>query len=238
MSNNDHQEEENQMPAGGSNTIALSLFIIVLAFFIFTVAISKPEDNKKTSLLASVEKTFGGLSMAERKTETPIKNKSFTKVPVDFSPIISGDAELAKYADIRVEYEYSALIVPADFFFEGTDTKIRKEAINSLDKIADIIRKSGYSAEITGYPSDRNSEASRISALRAMSISLQLFEKGGIAMNRLSSFAWTGRRSPEDAKTDIRGAAQEYIEITFKAGSGIEEDDSMNFKDFIFKVLD
>lgn len=238
MSNKDQREEENQLPQGGASTIALSLFIIVLAFFIFTVAISSPEKNKKTSLLASVEKTFGGLSMAERKTETPINQKHIAKAPVDFTPIISGDSELAKYAEIRVEYEYSALVVPADYFFEGTDTKIRGDSIESLDKIADLIRRGGYSAEITGYPSVFSPKEARASALRAMTIALHLSEKGNIPINRLSSFSWTGKRSPEDAKTDIEGKAPDYMEITFKAGSGLEEDESLKFKDFIFKVLD
>jgi len=238
MSNHDPGEEENQAPSGGANTIALSLFIIVLAFFIFTVAISKPEKTKNTSLLASVEKTFGGLSMAERKTATPINQKRFAKAPVDFSPIVSGDAELAKFADIRVEYEYSALVVPSEYFFEGSETKIRQKSIDSLDKIADLIKKGGYSAEITGYPAISNADVSRVSALRAMTIALYLAEKKGIAINRLSAFAWSGRRSPDGAKTDLDGASPEYIEITFKAGKGVEEDESMKFKDFIFKVLD
>lgn len=238
MTSHDPGEEENQLTSGGANTIALSLFIIVLAFFIFTVAISTPDNNKKTSLLASVERTFGGLSMAERKTESRKNQKPVTGKPVDFSPIITGDSDLSRYAEIRLDYEYSALIIPSDFFFKGQDTKIRREAMDSLEKIADLIRGGGYSAEIIGYPSLQNARESRISALRAMAIAHHFFEKDRIAMNRLSAFSWTGRRAPEDTKPDIDGNTSDFIEIVFKSGNAVEEDSSLKFKDFIFKVMD
>lgn len=238
MNSNVPGENESQPSSSGSNVTSLSLFIIILAFFIFTVAISTPEDTKKTSLLASVEKTFGGLSMAERKTEK-LNGKTENKIrPVDFSPILTGDSELSQYADIRVEYEYSAMVVPAEVFFDENSLSIKSSAEKDLGRISDLIKKGGYSAEITGYPSSKNSSEARLSALRAEAVSRFLSEKGGVSVKRLAAYAWTGPRSPENAKTDIEGISPQYIEIDFRSGSAVEEDDSLKFKDFIFKVLD
>lgn len=238
MSHEQDSESEGRPSAGDSNTTALSLFIIILAFFIFTVAISKPEDSKKNSLLASVEKAFGGLSMAERKTSTKEVPKNLTKVPVDFTPVIQADSELSKYAEIRVEYDYSAILLPSDFFFDEGKTSLKPESHPTLDKVAGLIKSGGYSAEVTGYPSGSGLSSARLAAMRAMTIQLYMGEKGGIPVTMLSSFGWTGKKTPDDAKTDIAGNSPELIEITFRAGKGISEGESFKFKDFLFKITD
>lgn len=238
MSGQEHRKNEDQPDFGNSNTTALSLFIIILAFFIFTVAISKPEDSKKTSLLASVEKTFGGLSMAERKAKKVSSERVNKKNAIDFSPVIDGDAELSEYAETRIEYNYSAVVIPAGFFFNNESLKILQKAEPVLEKIAAIARKGGYSVDITGYPAGKNPENARLSAYRALSISEFLHARGEIDVKKLTPFSWTGARSPENPKTDIEGISPEYIEIVFHSGSGIEEDESFTFKDFIFRVYD
>jgi flagellar motor protein MotB len=223
---------------GNSNTTALSLFIIILAFFIFTIAISKPEGSKKTSLLASVEKTFGGLSMAERKAKAVSSERTERKNAIDFSPVISGDSELSKYAEVRVEYNYSAIAVPADFVFDGKSVEISRQAEPVLEKIVDIAVKGGYAMEIIGYPSVKGYENARLAAFRSSAVAEFLNRKGNVSAKKLTSFSWTGPRYPETAKSDIQGVYPEYIEIVFHSGKDIEEDESFKFKDFIFRVYD
>ena len=54
---------------GGSNFIFLSLYLLLLAFFIFIVAISNVEHKKSQEVLQSVRETFPGKSWVEPKIE-------------------------------------------------------------------------------------------------------------------------------------------------------------------------
>ncbi len=196
----------------GGNLIQLmtvSLFIILLAFFILLNSIAVLDEQKTRSAIGSLLSSFGsadggagGYSVIEGTGDQPVLAKISTDTgQIDFSELLMESANMDQDIHIVSIKKGTIIRLPASALFLESGIDVIPKGYVLLDKLCSILRKNNLPIEISGHtddvPIDRQKYFSNreLSSLRAMSILNYFADKGKVLPNRMTAFGW-GRYRP------------------------------------------
>jgi chemotaxis protein MotB len=244
--------KQKQPAAAGSNLIqvmTVSLFIILLAFFILLNAIAVVDEQRQRQALGSLLESFaglsGGFSFLERK-QSPSALPPFPAPAgrVDFTPLLETAEHLNQQVRIRSTQRGAVVSLPADGLFQGPGVQIRPAAHPLLARLADLILKSEAPVEVSGHsdnsPADPTQGGSpmALSARRALGVLRFLVDRGGVPAERITAYG-RGPHQPLAANTTREGRAlNRRVDVLLLHPRGLQKPQrGFTFKSFFFKVF-
>ena len=151
------KKKTTEEPGGGDTNQAMtvSLFIIILAFFIMLNSIAVVDETRKRTALGSLMENFGILSGGPTVVEgledsvTP-KNVSQISELVDFSEMFKDKEGMTQDLIVTGDKRRSTLSLAEHRLFKPGGTALIPESFALLDKLGEIIRNNSYPVDIIG----------------------------------------------------------------------------------------
>jgi chemotaxis protein MotB len=225
--------------------MTISLFIILLAFFILLNTIAKTDEKKQKAVMGSIVENFGGESPAQ--SQDSAMDDVFTDgvSPVDLEGLTSGDVPAMKDIAVTVTKKRTTLSIPDQMLFTGYGSQISRQALPVLNKLAGIIKTNGFPVDISAHTDDMPLERRigitnrELTTLRSSHVMAYLIERGKVKADRLTAFGW-GMEKPAAPNTTARTRElNRRIDVTFFHGKSFEKPKGFFiFKDFFFNVKD
>jgi len=230
--------------------MTVSLFIILLAFFILLNTIAVIDDQKKLAVMDSLIGSFGvmtgGSSVVEGQggvmTLPGMENLSSY---VDFSDMIVGTEDIIQLMRITADHRGTVMTIPAHLLFERGDIDLMPGGLKVLDRLGETLGKNDYPVEIAAYtdnqPPDHHPDLSNreLSTLQASNILHYLMTEKGLKAERFSAFGWGGYRPTVSNKTKETREMNRRVEIVFFHEAVPEKPKGVfTFRKFFFNVFD
>jgi len=250
-------QSENTASQSGIRTLIVSLFIILLAFFIVLNSIGVVDERKKIEALGSLIGSFGilpgGLS--------PMKSKGESISPFQ-APIVPQEGALSEVLGISEpmsgpvslwpSQEGNVITIHDKVIFDEGSYKIRLSSYGFLKRLCDMINRDKYPVEITGHtdnrPPDEKSFHSNweISSLRAMEVLKFLVVIGKVAPTRLIAYGCGEHKPIASNETRQTRAQNRRVDIVLDHRcearlKQIRQEGSSRFfvfKRFLFRMFD
>jgi chemotaxis protein MotB len=255
-------KSRQEQPAGnasesGVRLLIVSLFIILLAFFIVLNAIAVPDERGRLEALGSLIGSFGilpgGLS--------PMKGEGQSIGPPQ-PPIVSRETEPGEFVGMKLSGSGpvltrstatgEAITIQDQVIFDEANYKIKPSSYGFLKELCEMINQDGYPVEIVGHtdsmPSDEKSADSNwaISALKALEVLKFFVVIGKVEPARLTAYGRSEYKpilSNETRQTRAQNRRVEIVlggrprqsleQIVQKKPSGF-----VVFKRFVFRIFD
>jgi chemotaxis protein MotB len=245
------KKAKNDVSEGTSllQMMTVSLFIILLAFFIMLNAIAVVNEERKRVALGSVLKSFGVLSGGWSILNGQSNNWAMSAFPTYHGPIelksLTGiDAQLLEQIQVTLTQRGSLITIPAILLFHPTLLHLKPDAAIILDPVANIIKRNLYPVEINGHncsiASDPAKEMSdrEISSMQALEVMLYLKDKQHIPSSRLTALGWGRQRAAASTDTRESRLVNQRIEILLvHKTKSLKPRGGFVFKNFFFKAL-
>ena len=251
MSTKKRKQKIIQDPQGALlQLMTVSLFIIVLAFFILLNSIAVPDEHKIRTAIGSLIGSFGrlegGYSVIEGSGDKPVLAKIFTEEgQIDFSDILMESAGMDQDIHLVPAAKGTIIRYPESALFNEYGYDIIPERYALLDTLASILKTSTVPLEISGHtdnvPIDnRRSVSNRgLSSFRAMNVSAYLINQGGLSPKRISAFGWGGQRPAFSNKSRESRRMNRRVDILIKHDKQPGKPFGVyTFKDFFFKSFE
>ena len=221
---------ENTAGQSGIRVLVVSLFIILLAFFIVLNSIGVVDERRKLEALGSLLGSFGvlpgGLS--------PIKGKG-EKITVSEPPIVGhgdsfGDGDsfggllgesqiMPGLISLGTSPKGKVITIRDKVIFDEGSYKIRPSSYGFLGKLCEVINQDNYPVEVTGHtdnrPPDEKSFHSNweISSLRAMEVLKFFVVIGKVHPMRLTAYGCGEYKPIASNKTRQTRAQNRRVDI-------------------------
>jgi chemotaxis protein MotB len=230
--------------------MTVSLFIILLAFFILLNTIAVIDEQKKLAVMDSLIGSFGvmtgGRSVVEGQGGVmTLPDMQILSSHVDFSDMIVGAEDIIQLIRVNTDYRGTVMTIPAHLLFERGDTQLIPSGLKFLDRLGETLRKNTYPVEIAVHTDNRppyhhlNLSNRELSTLRASTIFHYLMREKGLKVHRLSAFGWGGYRPIVSNKTKETREINRRVEIVFIHEAKPEKPKGIfTFRKFFFNVLD
>jgi len=223
--------------------MTISLFIILLAFFILMNSIAVTDEKKKRVLVGSLVDSFGGESEAEPRGEFADDSFSQGVSPLDLSALSNENQKGMKDIRVTVQQNRTILSIPAERLFVPDESGLSTEGQHILDNLVDLIEKNPYAMDISVHTDNiplfektgiGNTE---LTAIRSARILQYFVEKAGVPAERFTACGW-GMVKPQEPNTTIEGRKlNRRVDLTFVHDKKMEKPKGyFIFKDFFFKV--
>jgi chemotaxis protein MotB len=247
-----NREKKNVGPKIGDNVIqvmTISLFIILLAFFILLNSIAVLNEQKVFAAIGSLLGNFGiktgGYSVLESIGEKYKFSPAETgKSPIDFSDLFKDGGPFSREIMILSTPRGSIVRISADQLFEKSEIKIKSSGYEILRRLTGIIKKNKYPVEISGHTDNVPIEVGGISkrelsVIQALHVLKYFIEIEKIPPDRLTALGWGEYRNAFSNQTRETRELNRRIDIIFlhkkmkqkPAGGFI-------FKNFFFKTFE
>ncbi len=239
--------------AGGPNLImvmTVSLFIILLAFFILLNSIAVVDDARQRTALGSLMENFGvlsgGFSVIGGENQK-VSSELIKKVSslLDFSDLIQGDDDPLNDLIVTSTRGKSVITLPDAVLFEPGSTQIKTSSYPVLDRLCKAVNETKYSVDIAGFmdsfsgDSNQGVSARELSSLQALSVLRYFIEKGKVHPNLVRAYGWGEYKPLSTSKAREVRALNQRIEITMAHKERSEKPEGFfTFKNFFFNVLD
>lgn len=230
--------------------MTVSLFIILLAFFILLNTIAVVDNEKKLAVLDSLIGSFGimtgGYSVVEgRGGVMTLPGMDNLSSHVDFSDMIIGAEDIIQLIRITADHRGTVMTIPAHLLFERGDIHLIPGGLKILDRLGETLKKNDYPVEIAAYtdnrPPDYHPDLSNreLSTLRATNILHYLMTEKGLKAERFSAFGWGAYRPIVSNKTKETREMNRRVEIVFIHEAVPEKPKGIfTFRKFFFNVFD
>jgi chemotaxis protein MotB len=259
MANRKKQGEGSGGPnQDGIRVMTVSLFIILLAFFIVLNSMAVIDERKSLSALGSLIGSFGilpgGMSPSREGTVRVIAPGS---VPVLKRTEETVDLEQAgrqgtEPVTIQTTPEGRQVSIQDKILFGKNGYQLKPAGYAFLKDLCKIIRGKSYPVEITGHTDSRPPQEKGVrsnqalSSLRALEVLRYFVVAGGIDPMRLTAYGCGAERpiaSNETRQTRLRNRRVDILlsgNMTEDLSSIYEQDESalVLFKKFVFRVFD
>lgn len=245
------KKKQVDAPAPDLNQImTVSLFIILLAFFILLNAIAVEDETRQRLALGSLMENFGVLSggfSLTGKEDQNVSSELIRKVSslLDFSDLIQGEDDLLNELMVVSNREKSVITIPVGILFDSGSTEIRASGRGVLDKICRAVTETEYAVTIAGHAdalsggADTGVTPREVSTLQALHVLQYFIEEGEVSPDLVTAFGWGEYQPVSDSKIREVRALNRRIEITMAHTKRLEEPEGFfTFKDFFFNVLD
>jgi len=250
------RNRENSPPLNVTLVMMISLFLILLTFFILLNSIASIDEQKKLIGIGSVLGAFGSLPGGISASNTGESlTGPFATMTNDRPDIV----ELFSFMDrmivgqVRRESSNDKEVITIDesFLFGVDKRQLEPSAFPLLNKICGIMRRGDYPVEVVGHTDSRPGENKgfgsnwELSSLMAMQVLKYLVGEGGISAERLSAYG-RGCTLPVASNDTRESRAQNRrveVILHFNAPLYVKRilkktpTGSFTYKDFDFKVF-
>lgn len=246
------RKKKNDAPGGGDSNLAMtvSLFIIILAFFIMLNSIAVEDENRRRVALGSLMEHFGILSGGPTLLEglddnvRPNRPSQVSSI-IDFSDMFQDDDPGSQELILTGDRQRSVLNIPEHRLFKPGDTVLIPESHSMLNKLGNIILKNPYPVDIIGYVDRTDSAVAQgrspreLSTLQAMALQEFLIRNVKISPNLLTAYGWGEHRPAASNRTRETRSLNRRVEVVFiHEHAQREPEGAFIFKDFFFRVFE
>lgn len=239
--------------------MTVSLFLILLTFFILLNSIAVIDDNRTRLAIGSLIGAFGGLPGGL----SPMESGKSALPPT--APIIEEELTLEQImsyvkrdlkeleGDIKLETigGQKRIIINEEGLFMRNGFNIKPSAQTLLDKLGQIISKGSFPVEIAGYtdnaihPEKGYKSDWEISAIMALKVLKYFVSQCGVLPNRITAYG-SGSNHPVTSNESIQSRAQNRrveIDLKYNAPAYIKRIFKKNpagfftYKKFDFKIF-
>jgi len=253
------RKKDDESGADIGMVMTVSLFLILLTFFILLNSIAVLDENRTRLAIGSLIGAFGGLPgglspMEAGKSVLP-PSAPMIEEELTIEQLMSYvKRELKELAgDIKVETiggQKRIIINEAGLFFEN-EFKIKPSIQPLLDKLGQIINKGSFPVEIAGYTDNVNHTGKGIqsnwelSSMMALKVLKYFVSQCGVVSNRLTAYG-CGSNHPIASNESVQSRAQNRrveIDLKYKAPEYIKRIFKKNpagfftYKKFDFKIF-
>jgi len=230
--------------------MVISLFIILLAFFILLNSIAVIDDQKKLGLLDSLLGTFGvltgGKSMMEGQGSAVALTEADTHSShVNFSDLMVGNEEILERIRVRSDKRGTVLSIPADMLFDKWGASLTPSGEAVLSRLSKTLSKNEGPVEILGHTDNRppmvpgGVSNRELSSLRAMAVLTYILGKGTYKKDRFAAYGWGEYQPIVTNRTRESRELNRRMDIVFVHDPPAEAPRGIfTFKNFFFKVFD
>jgi len=250
------RNREDSPPVNITLLMMISLFLILLTFFILLNSIASVDEQKKLIGIGSVLGAFGALPGGISASNTGESVTAPFATMTDERPHI---AEMLSLMDrmmvgqVRRESsnDKEVITINESVLFGVDKRHLKPSAFPLLNKICGIMRKGDYPVEIVGHTDSRPGENKgvksnwELSSLMAIQVLKYLVGKGGISAERLSAYGRGSTRPVASNDTRESRAQNRRVEVIldFNAPLYVKRilkktpTGSFTYKDFDFKLF-
>jgi chemotaxis protein MotB len=236
----------------------VSLFIILLAFFIVLNSMAVIDDKRRLAALGSLIGSFGilpgGLSPGqggEMRPAGPGRVPSVGDADGGMSWLGAGTRG-TKSIELRTVPNGQVITIDNRVLFDGDGYRIKPTGYRFLDRLCQVVAKGKYPVEITGHTDSRPAEEKpvhsnqELSSLRALEVLKFFSTVGGVDPHRLTAFG-CGDTMPiasnETRQTRQRNRRVDILlaQAVLSDLEGIYEEDNSGFvlfKRFVFRIFE
>jgi chemotaxis protein MotB len=229
--------------------MTVSLFIILLAFFILLNSIAVVDQEKRMEVLDSLLGSFGVLAGGQSVVEggaggMALPDMSGLTSHVDFSDLMIGAEDLIHLIQVAIDDRGTLLSIPAHMLFEDGTSVLTPVGKKRLDKLFMSIKKNDYPVEILGHTDNRKPGPAgpsnrELSAIRAMRVLNYFLAKDPRGTEQYSACGWGEFRPVVSNKTKETRRVNQRMEFFFVHDLPAARPEGVfTFKKFFFNVLD
>jgi len=230
--------------------MTVSLFIILLAFFILLNSIAVEDEARQRLALGSLMENFGMLSggfSLTGGTDQKVSAELIKKVSslLDFSDMIQGEDDPLNDLMVTTTLKESVITLPAAVVFEPGTMEIRPSSYPVLDRICKAANETEYHVDIAGHMdtlsgvSTPGVTARELSSLQALAVLEYFIEKGGVEPDLVTAYGWGEVKPISSSRLREVRALNQRLEITIAHMKRLEKPEGFFiFKNFFFNVLD
>lgn len=247
------RKKKQQSEDGAPNLImvmTVSLFIILLAFFILLNSIAVEDEARQRLALGSLMENFGVLSggfSLTGGTDEKVSTELIKKVSslLDFTDMIQTEEDPLNNLVVTTTLKESVITLPAAVLFEPGSNEIKVSSYPVLDRICKAANETRYNVDIAGHM-DKSSggaapgvSARELSSLQALAVLRYFIEKGEVLPDLVTAYGWGEFQPISSSRIREVRALNQRIEITIAYKKRLEKPEGFfTFKDFFFDVLD
>lgn len=212
--------------------INVSLFLILLTFFILLNSIAVQDDKKMRNAVGSLTGSFGSL----KKDSSQLKTGSSTEPSLstdaaqeaNLEKLINGmGGEINEHTDLKTGKGGEILTIGEKALFHRNRHTLKPGSIALLNKLGDFINQGKYPVEIVGHTDNLDAEEKgyrsnwELSSLMAVQIQKYFIEKCGVRPDRITAYGYSSERSVVSNDTPESMEKNRRIEIIFKDKSPV-----------------
>lgn len=258
MKRNKKQPDEDAAMAG-VRVLTVSLFIILLAFFIVLNSIAVVDERSQLEALGSLTGSFGilpgGLSpmMGRGQSITPPQSPMMRRDTEQFE-VVQGSTPRAGRVFKRNTSDGDVITLEDRVLFDEGSHRIRLSSYAFLQGLCGIVNQHEYPIEITGHTDDRPPDEKSVdsnwelSSLRAVEVLKFFVVIGKVHPSRLTAYGRAGQNPIASNETRETRAINNRVDIAVKPksldGLGKILDKArvpswlLVFKRFVFRIFD
>ncbi len=253
------KKKDDDSEANIGMVMTVSLFLILLTFFILLNSIAVIDDNRTRLAIGSLIGAFGGLPGGLSPMESgksalppsaPMIEEELTLEQL-MSYVKKDLEELTGEIKLETIDGQMRIIINEAELFMGNELKIKPSIQPLLDKLGQVINKGSFPVEISGYtdnaihPEKGYKSNWEISAIMALKVLKYFDSQSGVLPNRLTAYG-CGSNNPITSNESIQSRAQNRrveIELKYKAPAYIKRIIKKNptgfftYKKFDFKIF-
>ncbi len=244
-----HKRKDSTRGSGMIPIITISLFTILLSFFILLNSIAVVDQRRTRTALESVFKSFGSLAggYSMREGHRGVNEAAMPHgVPrIDFSSLVSSKNPLSRQIRALSVTRGSLLRIPSAVFFKVQSAQIKPSAAAFLDRLARIMRTNTDSIEIADFVARtetgarNNLKERELSGLRALALAKYLVTREKILPQRLMAYGWGASHPLFSRLTPATRRLNDRVEVLFVHPYGRQKPEGgFTFRRFFFKVSD
>ena len=250
-------QSEDNAGQSGIRVLTVSLFIILLAFFIVLNSIGVPDEKHKIEALGSLIGSFGilpgGLSpmKGEGKSISPPQTPMVSHEEA-FRGMLATGQRTSGLISLSTSPEGKVVSIRDEVLFDKGSYKIKLSSYAFLQKLSEMINQDKYPVEVTGHtdnrPGDEKSFQSNweISSLKAMEVLKFLAVIGKVDPMRLTAYGCGEYRPVASNQTRQTRAQNRRIDIILdhRSEARLKEISPQDappffvFKRFLFRMFD
>ena len=250
-------QSENDAGQKGIRVLTVSLFIILLAFFIVLNSIGIVDERHKIEALGSLIGSFGILPGGLSTMKGEGKSISPPQAPIAphdeaISQMLGLSQPMSGIASLSTSPEGKAITIQDNVLFDEESCKIRLSSYGFLRKLCETINQDRYPVEITGHTDNRPPDEKpfrsnwEMSSLKAMEVLKFFVVIGKVDPMRLTAYGCGEYKPVASNETRQTRAQNRRVDIILDHRSEprlkeISRPDSSRFfvfKRFLFRMFD
>jgi len=186
--------------------MTVSLFLILLTFFILLNSIAVLDEQKIRLSLGSLLGAFGsftgGLSVSDTGQLAVLPSTPMIEKELDHNKLLTIiDIDVKDQISLKSREGKEIITINEKFLFDENKLKLKTSSYPVLNRLCDFIKNGDYPVEIAGHTDNRPAEEKgyksnfELSALMAMQVFKYFESAGGIHPDRLEAYGCGSHRS-------------------------------------------
>lgn len=250
-------QSEDDAGQSGIRVLTVSLFIILLAFFIVLNSIGVPDERHKIEALGSLIGSFGILPGGLSPMKGDGKGISPPQAPIAnhdeaISEILAKGQPTSGLISLSTTPEGKIVSIRDELLFDKGSYNIKLSSYRFLRKLCEMTNQDKYPVEITGHTDNRPGDAKsfqsnwEISSLKAIEVLKFFVVIGKVDPMRLTAYGCGEYKPVESNETRQTRAQNRRVDIILdhKTEARLKEISRQDasrffvFKRFVFRMFD